>query len=385
LKLVFIQSFSLGDVCGGAKILRSVADHAPIAVSSICTGIGRDQSLWTGKESLIPIRPSLGRIDRTRFHWLGGYLERLWRNRFELKLEDHLRKERATDIHLLPHGWGDFQAGFNVARRLQLRIHVSIHDDFQYTAARHPYLADMEKSLGEVWRTASNCFVITEKLGAEYNRRYGPRNFLIHTDGCVVSDAPAVEVSGNVCRIYFMGLFLHAYRPNFDALIEALSLVHHANQGKVNCQLTLRTGGYKPPSIPRDLKFECLPFTTPEIVEKEMRSFQFLYLPLPFDEGLSNLARFSLSTKMVSYLASGVPILYHGPLESAAGAYLARHEAALCVNTNDREEMAEHMLRYLRNPEFLIKTRENAIKLAKSDFNPIELKELFWNAVTHSA
>lgn len=381
LKLVFIQSFSLADVCGGARILRSVADNAPIPVASVCTGFGKDKSHWNGDEVIIPFRPSLGRLDRTRFHWLGGYVERLWQPVFQRRLEAQLRDMKATDVHLLPHSWGDFEGGLNAARSLNLRVHTSIHDDLQYTAEQHPYLAGMEESLGDLWRTASTRFVITREMGEEYNRRYGQRPFLIHTDGASPAARPPTPGTADPVQIFFMGLFLPAYRPNFEAFMAALGLAHQRDPLHRRYHFKIRTFGYEPSHIPEGVTFEPLPFASPEVVEQEARCSDFLYLPLPFDPQWTKLNRFSLSTKMVSYLAAAVPIMYHGPGVSAAGRYLGSHQAALCIHTTDPADVAHSVVRILGDISGRESLSKHAHHLALADFDRDCLFQRFWRAI----
>ncbi|OYX15705.1 MAG: hypothetical protein B7Z16_12955, partial [Algoriphagus sp. 32-45-6] len=329
MNLVFIQCFSLGEVGGGAKILRSVADHPPISVSSVCTGVGRSQSLWSGSEALIPIRPSLGRLDRTRFHWIGGYVELLWQAMFQRRLEEHLLLVGATDVHLLPHSWGDFEVGYRVARHLGLKVHVSIHDDFLYTAGSHPYLKRMEQVLENVWREAATRFVISQEMGREYCTRYGERPYVVHTDGCPKLSRFRFEPPSTEVNLYFMGMFHNTYIPNLIALTTALEK-HHAMiaQGR-RLRFTVRTHGFIASKYPGGDLVKVLPFASPETVETEMRLQHLLYLPLPLEHDWESFCKFSLSTKMVSYLAAGVPILYHGPESSAVAQYLRRNEAAI--------------------------------------------------------
>lgn len=381
MKLVFIQSFSLGDVGGGAKILRSVADHAPVSVSSVCTGFGRSQTIWTGSETLIPIRPSLGRLDRTRFHWIGGYVEQLWLALFQRRLEAHLLRVGATDVHLLPHGWGDFDVGFRVASHLGLRVHVSIHDDFLYTARSHPDLKRMEKMLGCVWREASTRFVISQEMGLEYCRRYGERSYVIHTDGTDPRERFKFEPPSTEVNLYFMGMFNHAYIPNFMALLKALEKHHAVTALGQRVQFTVRTHGFNVPDYPGKEIVKVLPFANVETVEAEMRLQHLLYLPLPLEAKWEKLCRFSLSTKMVSYLAVGVPILYHGPQAAAVGQYLQHNNAAIHVNTNNPDVIAQSINNALKDSDRLVSISENAQGAACRDFDAQALKERFWAAI----
>lgn len=381
MNLVFIQCFSLGDVGGGAKILRSVADHPPISVSSVCTGVGRSQSRWSGSETLIPIRPPLGRLERTRFHWFGGYIEQLWQASFQRRLEEHLIRVGATDVHLLPHSWGDFEVGFRVARHLGLGVHVSIHDDFLYTAGSHPYLDRMEQALENVWREAATRFVISQEMGQEYCRRYGERSYLIHTDGSDPRMRLEFEPPSTEVNLYFMGMFNNTYIPNFTALTTALEK-HQAlfAQGRP-LRFTIRTHGFNAANYPGGDIIKVLPFASVETVEAEMRLQHLLYLPLPLEPEWENLCKFSLSTKMVSYLAAGVPILYHGPESSAVAQYLRRNEAAIQIHSNDPEVIASSLEKALVDFSTLKSVSENAQDVVRRDFDARKLRDRFWNAI----
>lgn len=384
MKVVFIQSFSLGDVGGGPKIIRSVAEQAPVPVASICTGFGKKHPAWSHYETLVPIRPTLGRIDHSRFEWLGGYLEDFWIKRFEHQLEEKLVGLRATDVHLLPHSWGDFAAGYRVAQRLGLRVHVSIHDDFSYTAKSHIRLKELEGALKEVWQKALNRFVISHEMGVEYCQRYGERSYLIHTDGCVPGDELKYTPPSNELRLYFMGMFNHTYLPNFQSLMAALE--KHQTDIHKNKRLcfTVRTHGFNPGQFDGARLVKLLPFASPEIVTQEMRFQHLLYLPLPLDPEWSNLCRFSLSTKMVSYMASGVPILYHGPDSSAVSKYLGRNDAAFQIHSNDPAVVAQSIKEILSDINRMKSVGQNAHHAAKLHFDQSTLKSRFWDAVLSS-
>ncbi len=379
---VFIQCFSLGDVGGGAKILRSVADGAPAPVASVCTGFGRAASLWSGREVFVPFRPALGRLDRTRFAWLGGYVEPLWSGVFERKLEQQLRALGTTDVHLLPHSWSDFAGAFRVAKRLRLRVHVSIHDDFGYTARGHPQLKNLEQVLGEVWREAKTRFVISPEMGAEYGRRYGDRPFLVHSDGFMDRSRLEYHPPTDDVKLYFMGMFNQSYVPNFRAVLTALESRMSNKSGGRPVRFTIRTHGFNPDVFPGKGILECLPFASSDVVEREMRSQHLLYLPLPFEEKWQNLCKFSLSTKMVSYLGAGVPILYHGPASSAAGQYLSRNGAALQLNSNAPDEIATTLDNAFDDASALNRVSENAQNAVRRDFDAVMLKHRFWDAIS---
>ena len=114
---------------------------------------------------------------------------------------------------------------------------------------------------------------------------------------------------------------------NLRALTRALAR-RQSERPETKISLIMRCGGLEK-GIDSSFPAHVLPFAGHDTVLEDMTRADLLYLPLPFGEEFEKFTRYSLSTKMVAYLGSGVPILYHGPAESAAARLLLRHGAAL--------------------------------------------------------
>lgn len=374
---LFVQSFSIGHVGGGPRILQSVIERAPMPVSSICTGFYR--SLAPNRycdEVLEAIRPPLGRLDRTRFAHLGGWVEGLCSPFFRKRLRARILAAKPSALHVVPHSWGDFVAVHGIARELRIPIHASFHDDLDYTAGRHPLKRLLMRRLGELWREAATRFVISEEIGEEYCRRYGRRPYLIHTDGVSEIASSEWEPPTGDLRVYFMGMMNQPYVANVRSMARALPLLAASSGWKPSFKI--RTHGYTPEEGEIT---ELLPFADPAVIREELPRQHLLYLPLPLGQSYEGLWRFGFSTKLVSYLASGTPIVYHGPAEAAAGRYLAKHDAAVCIHTDDPAAVAEALKAALADPELLREKRRNALIAAKRDFDATVLHRRFWDAI----
>ena len=66
-----------------------------------------------------------------------------------------------------------------------------------------------------------------------------------------------------------------------------------------------------------------------------LRNSRILYLPISIDKQTVKFTKYSMSTKMSEYLASGVPMLYHGPDGIAMTELLEKHQCAFVVKSND--------------------------------------------------
>jgi glycosyltransferase involved in cell wall biosynthesis len=373
---LFVQPFGIaGSGGGGPRILTSMVRGQPFEALSINCHQGRTRSVDWIEQRHVPLRPSLGRIDRTRFAGIGYWTEILARPSFERRLAAEMDAWAPQVVHVLPHWTCDFHAAWRHARTRGWRVVMSIHDDLAYALpGNHPLRKYALGMLAKMWPDVDHVFSISQELGDEYNARYGKRTFDIITDGVEkIANRPAPIVPGRL-RVYFMGLFHYTYRENLQALTQALASVRR-EQPELDIQLVMRCGGFQP-GIDAAFPAQVLPFADQATVLKDMETADLLYMPLPFGREHEGFTRFSLSTKMVSYLGSGVPVLFHGPHDSAAAHLLERNRAAVVCSSLDPAEIAA-VLKSAVAPETRQQIVENALRFARTAFPMEELRRKF--------
>jgi glycosyltransferase involved in cell wall biosynthesis len=378
-RVLFVQPFSVGGNGGGSRILTSMIKGQPFDKLSINSNRKSGPALDWIEERHLPIRPALGRLDRSRFATIGDWLEIFTRPGFEKKLAREMEKWRPNVVHVIPHWSCDFHLAWRLARARGCRVVMSVHDDLSYSLRDyHPFRDEALRLLGEMWRDADHAFVISQEMGEEYNTRYGKRSFEIITDGLEEIPAHPTPMTEGRLQVYFMGLFHYNYRENLRALARALARLKN-DRPEMEIGLILRCG-----DLGRDLDLDfpvrVLPFAGQETILDDMTRADLLYLPLPFGEQYEALTRHSLSTKMVSYLGSGVPILLHGPSESAASRFLLGHRAALACPSLDENVMAQ-ALKIIDDPKTKMDIAENALTLARTSFPLEELRRKFANGL----
>jgi glycosyltransferase involved in cell wall biosynthesis len=375
-RALFVQPFGIaGSGGGGPRILTSMVRGQPFEALSINCHQGRTRPVDWIEQRHVPLRPSLGRIDRTRFAGIGYWTEIVSRASFERRLAAEMDAWAPQVVHVLPHWTCDFHAAWRHARSRGWRVVMSIHDDLAYALpGHHPLRKQALRMLARMWPDVDHVFAISQELGDEYNARYGKRCFDIITDGVEkIADRPAPIVPGRL-RVYFMGLFHFTYRENLQALTQALAAIRR-EQPALDLQLVMRCGGFQP-GIDAAFPAEVLPFASQATVLQDMETADLLYMPLPFGGKHEGFTRFSLSTKMVSYLASGAPILFHGPRDSAAAHLLGRHRAAVVCSSLDPAEIAAALKAALA-PETRQEIVENALRFARTAFPMEELRRKF--------
>lgn len=376
-KILFVQPFSLGaSGGGGGRILRALLEHAPMPWHSVCCS-PRKPRKWPN-ETHLPSRPSWGKVETSRLAKFPKMTMSIFARRFRRRLKSFCQRSNARAIHTVPHSGLEFVHVQTVARELSLPFFISLHDDLAYTTARELRPSVREPAMRNAWLNADARFVISDALGQEYSRRYGAREYQVVTDG--VKALPSVRRGSpsQRLRVYFMGLFHLTYEPNLRALLEALVLLEREHPG-TTFEVTCRCE-YIRPHVWKDLKpVRVLPFADEAQIARDMQDADLLYMPMPFGQKHENFTRYSVSTKMVTYVGSGIPIIYHGPSASAAFELLQRNKAAIFLTTLDPKEIARSLAEVTDTVRDNVVA--NALALAGREFMIADQTRKFWNTI----
>lgn len=377
--IAFVQPFGMMDGLGGSRILRALLGDAPESYISICTQPRKPPELGN-KEIHLPYRPYLGRIERSRLNQHAWHLlsqfEDSFGQRFERRLEAVIRERGVSAIHAIPQA-PDFWWTFRVAQRMDLPYYLSVHDEPHYGLENKDKVDQVLEWLGHVWVHANGRTVISDAMGEEYSRRYGAQDYEVITDGLPTPlRAHPCSRSGQSCRMYFVGSMHLTYRPNVAALEEALFRLQETG-GFDAVSMVIRGGGM-PVKHPR-FAVDERPFAPEDVVLQDLDDVDVLYFPLPFGGENAPFRRFSMSTKLVTYLGSGLPILYHGPADAAASRLLERYDAAAQVHSLEAHALSEGIEAALRRSHEL---SSNALRLGQDHFRLHDQQERFWKLVT---
>lgn len=376
--IAFIQACRLdsNDHGGSPRIFRGLLDTDHPPVLSINSHFSAVPVPAGGAEIPIPSRPDFGRLEYTRLSGSLGLFDWMYCGRFEARLRRVLMDHQIGIIHLLAATYSLVPV-YNVATDLGIPYFISIHDDLEYVSKNHLLMRQMREFMGKAWRGARGAFVISDEIGQEYSRRYGQRQYSVVTDGLkFVSDAPRPGPEKSL-RVYFMGLFHNTYAQNLRAMLDALKIVR-SQHPEWDVTVTCRCGAISLATSRDDVPIKVLPFAPEAEVEKDLLSADLLYQPMAFQEQARAFARFSLSTKMITYLGSGLPIFYHGPEDGAAGKLLLDHGAATICATLDAAQIAGRLIETVSHRNSIV---NNALALARSQFMLDDQQRRFWKPI----
>lgn len=369
--LLTVQAFSVYGQGGGPRILRSLLETGPWSAISVVAGPADQAVRGVIPEYHVSTRPTFGRLESTRVRGSLQALELLYVRSLSARLDEIITSHSVAAVHSVPHGL-DFVAAHRVAASRGLPLFVTIHDHPAYTLAGWPTRRLALRAFRAPWQEAAHRYVISQKLGDELVRQYGYRPYSIVTDG--VSTVSELRPDfGRDRHLYFMGLFHFSYRPNLLALLKGLALYRERHSADVS--IVLRGGV---PVRERDaagVPVTVLPWGSQADVDRDLAAANLLYLPLPFGSAHERFARFSLSTKLVTFLASGLPIFYHGPPESAAAELLSGADAGIGAYSLDPNAIAD-ALEFAPGRAQQVST--GAIRLARAQFRLEDQRARFW-------
>ncbi|MGI9115417.1 MAG: glycosyltransferase family 4 protein [Chthoniobacterales bacterium] len=372
--MIFAQPFGWRSPGGGARILRALLRDPIYPVQLICTSTQHPPPQAEVSETHLPLRPHFGRLERSRFAGIAHATSSLFAQRFSRGLAQICGN--ASAVHAIAHGGLDFSHAFDVAEQRRIPFFLHVHDDFLYSAHVPNLVAN--RAMARAWSGAAARFVISDQLGREYQERYGSRDYTVITDGVDrIASAPQLRTDGRL-RLYFMGLFHLEYESSLRTLIDSL---RQLQRDGIAVSLTMRCGSLRRGNFAGAEFIRVLPFADETEIERDLADTDLLYLPLPFDAEHASFVRFSLSTKLVTYLGSGLPILYHGPAESAVDALLAQEQAAFLCHSLQPADLIAVLREFISNRDKADRIVAHALALARERFSLPRIRDKFWSII----
>ena len=361
---------------GSSQIFRSLVADAPCTIGTLVYGVNPPPPWGGGREIFIQERPHLGRIERSRLAGMAKFTRILTWQYSRRKMHRAITAWMPDHVHAHIHGTGFIHA-FEWCQLHRVPFSACVHDDIRHLTLDDPWKKFIEEQAGGAWRAAANRFVISPEIGAEYSQRYGNREWQQVTDGMERFPADArPEVPGR-WNLYFAGGMNVPYEPNFLAVQQALKKLEQCGEG-LRPRFILRGGRRLAGEDSTAPSLEPLPFGSREDVLGDLENADVLYLPLSIHPAFQNFAKFSLSTKMVGFLASGLPIFYHGPAESAVYRLLSQYSACAACFTNDPEEILHAILEAKKRRAEIV---ANAVLLGRERFQLADIRKRFWSAI----
>ncbi|MBI3706642.1 MAG: hypothetical protein HY246_03005 [Proteobacteria bacterium] len=118
---------------------------------------------------------------------------------------------------------------------------------------------------------------------------------------------------------------------------------------------------------------------------RRIASADMLVLPVNFDADSLSLVRLSMPTKLPAYLASGTPVLVHGPREAAQVAYAADEGWGHVVGARDAAVLREAVTRLLDDQALRTRLVETARAVLRKNHDAAAVRQRFQDTLIAAA
>jgi glycosyltransferase involved in cell wall biosynthesis len=114
----------------------------------------------------------------------------------------------------------------------------------------------------------------------------------------------------------------------------------------------LRVYGAQPPVDTPSERVEFRGWVPQDVLVRELSEFcDLLYCPYPFGARMERVSRLSFPSKLVTYLAAGRPIIFHGPDYSSPATYLRERQAGLVCDSQSSDAIYRNIRRLAEDEE----------------------------------
>jgi len=223
-------------------------------------------------------------------------------------------------------------SALTISRAVRLPLYSMVLDPLQFVTHNiclDPAVKQIEDRFVETLQNSQRVAVIGPSMAAEYRARYGVEaTSIVHGVPPHLWRLGSRPASAEGFTIAFAGS-LYA-KQEWRSLLEGLRINGNRVGGR---PVKIVFFGRKPLTgvpMPELVEFRG-PVELHTLVDA-LNQADVCYLPYWFDERRSDIVRLSFPTKLSTYVASGTPVLYHGPLNSSPTAFMEQYPVGVCCH-----------------------------------------------------
>lgn len=298
------------------------------------------------------------------------YRRRYARNDLVEDAAEFARAVGADRIWAVLQGQTIISMALPLADRLGIPLYTQVWDPLSWWLKAHEVdrfsraraHADFDRALLSSRACATASWAMSEVYGERYGTRCVP---LIASHPAELGLSPDLDGCRDDCvTIGMAGQFYAA--EEWHTLVRALTIANWRVGGK---EVRLRVLGAQPPppgTPPEKVDFRGW-VSQPEAV-RLLAETDVLFCPYSFVPDMREVSETSFPSKVPLYLASGKPILFHGPKYSSPYRYLARHGAAALSGDPEATSVYNALHRLVADKDFYRRVGENGQKAFREDF-----------------
>lgn len=235
-------------------------------------------------------------------------------------------------------------------------------------------------SVDRLEKISKKSLVISSKMSSAYSMEYG-HTYDVIMNSVQVPDSHESQNNGNACVLftYAGGLHLDRYKPLLE--VEKAIKEMDGNARLRICTSNRDRNEYQ--SLFDSRYTEFINFVPHNEVFRIYQSSDVLIHIESFAPDRMEYTKYSLSTKIPEYMASGKPILLYAPSSIAVFEYVSHGKTGLCAE--NREMLVESVKKLSKDRELRIQLGKNGIRCARENHSVTTAQRILLHALQENA
>lgn len=396
MKYLCIANVPPCDNCASGLMIKQVLESLPENNVSFCALMSRGLSpdipqKWLAQDHLLLKRAFEGALNV-----FPGMLRYLSAVPFELsqylytkqvifpKVLDFVNKQKPDKIIIFLQGQTTVRIADLLMQKTNIPIYTHTWDslDWWLRARRIDKLSShwILKQYDRVIKNSKSSSVASWGMSDLYQKKYN-KTCPVIIDGLdknlSISPAKMHENSSDTFTIAMAGQ-LYA-RAEWDILVDALNNVNWKLKGKQISLIVMGGSFYHETSTPTRITF--LGWHDRENLVKTLSKSDLLYLPYWFSDNFLLESKTSFPSKLVSYFASGKPVLCHAPEYASPTKYIRANDAGFVCSKNEQASIIQAIEKAITNPSLAQKYAINGYNAFCKDLTLDVMGKNFLNSL----
>jgi hypothetical protein len=202
--------------------------------------------------------------------------------------------------------------------------------------ADSPFKKDPSEKLKKAVNNAASCIAISNLMANDFKDIFNKKWEIVY-NGSIVKKNNRTNKNKEELIVRYIGILHKRQHSNsIEDVIDAVDKNNQLNRVKIKLEIY----GYENPKswLSSKNKSENVIFKGPfdeNKYERLILDTDILLLPITFNEDILESYRYSFPAKLSDYIASGKPILYYGPVETATNEELRQINSATLITKRD--------------------------------------------------
>lgn len=214
------------------------------------------------------------------------------------------------------------------------------------------------RTFAKAVRSSAGCATASQAMARQYRQDYGARTAaLLPSLPESAALAPATQIHQNKELVIGVAGTVYAVKE-WNTLAAALERVNWQICGR---DVKVRFMGRPFPGVRmnENMPLEFLGWRPQAETLRLLSEADVLYCPYWFDPAFELQARLSFPAKLTTYLASGRPVLFHGPDYAEPANFLQENGAGLVCSSKRKSKLIEALTRLTSDPDLYSTLTEN--------------------------